>query len=1019
MSKFIRIAAPFIVPADIKSHGLRLVFDIEANGLLDTASKAHCVAVADLESDQIDEYGPQEIPAALKHLARADYLTGHNICGYDLPLLHRLYNWTPKAGCTVLDTLVASRLILPHVGDLDDQAAAMGDPPLGKLRGRDKLEAWGIRLCIPKVGADISDYSKWTPDLQARCVGDVVITRTLWRFLRPDGYSRQALELEHRVAAICNRITRDGVPFDKVATEQLYEQWKTRRAKLEAQLQQQFPGTNLNSRRQIGALLEARGWKPEKRTEKTGQPRISDELLETIPALYPEFAGLAEHFILSRRLGQLASGDQAWRNHVGPDGHIHGSLVHIGTPHSRAKHLNPNLAQVPNPKKGKPFATECRALFRAGNDWVFVATDQASLQDRCYAHYLSAFDGGVYAKAFLDGNDTHWQSAVTLGLISKDTARDKQSKAHEAIREGAKRFRYAFLYGCGNETAGRIVHDTVRAVHQIDPANRLQEQFFGDSAHPGEATLKQAGRLALTSFEAGTPGLRKLRQSLEARARQHGWVPGLDGRRVPVRALYTTLNYIVTSAEAIICKRWLALVYDELRLRFCYGWNGDVVIVLWIHDELVCCCRPEIAEQVGEIMVRYAKEPGDFYQLKVPLDAGFRIGRSWAGESETRAGTLPEIPEPVIGPELVQKLESGLELEEPLQHLFQKTPARMPEPNQAAVAEPETPQIVTAALLHVAPIEEPARCNGGEVHIPAAKPIVLPSLPELIPHSVANGKVHCPFHDDDTPSCHIYADHFHCFGCGAHGTTIDWLRDVEGMDYGAAMELLARWSGPIAQRRASTDARMLGFALRLWEAAQPIAGTPAIKYLADIRGIDVDVLPPDVDAVLRFHSSCPFAPGASHPCLLALFQDVESDAPAGIHRIALTAETLAGGKVKRRMLGSWSAARAIKLWPATSRLFLSEGIETALAAGTRMQFHGGPMRPAWAAGSSSNMAKLSVLPGIEQLVLLVDHDGAGQSAAKICRQTWSEAGRDVVRLRPRRPGADFNDLVLDKLRTAP
>src|SRR6516225_3172191 len=118
MSKFIRIAAPFIVPADIKSHGLRLVIDIEANGLLDTASKAHCVAVADLESDQIDEYGPQEIPAALKHLARADYLTGHNICGYDLPLLHRLYNWTPKAGCTVLETLVASRLILPHVGDL-------------------------------------------------------------------------------------------------------------------------------------------------------------------------------------------------------------------------------------------------------------------------------------------------------------------------------------------------------------------------------------------------------------------------------------------------------------------------------------------------------------------------------------------------------------------------------------------------------------------------------------------------------------------------------------------------------------------------------------------------------------------------------------------------------------------------------------------------------------------------------------------------------------------------------------
>ena len=42
-----------------------------------------------------------------------------------------------------------------------------------------------------------------------------------------------------------------------------------------------------------------------------------------------------------------------------------------------------------------------------------------------------------------------------------------------------------------------------------------------------------------------------------------------------------------------------ASFYDELCARFRYGWDGDVVIVLWVHDELVACCRPEIAEQVG------------------------------------------------------------------------------------------------------------------------------------------------------------------------------------------------------------------------------------------------------------------------------------------------------------------------------------------------------------------------------------------------------------------------------------
>jgi hypothetical protein len=263
---------------------------------------------------------------------------------------------------------------------------------------------------------------------------------------------------------------------------------------------------------------------------------------------------------------------------------------------------------------------------------VGVRRLRPSVQDRGFAHYLTAFDGGAYVKAFLDGKDQHWQGVVALGLVPQGTGRDKNSKAHTAIREGAKRFRYAFLYGCGSATAGRIIYDTVRAVHQIDNANDLQQRLFGGSVHPSTAALTQIGKQALDRFEVGTPGLRRLRESLKAHARKHGWLVGLDGRRVPVRALYSALNFIVTSSEAIICKRWLIQTYDELCARFRYGWGSDVVIVLWIHDELVCCCRPEIADEVGEIMVRHAKEPAEFYGFKVPLDAEYQIGRSWAGE---------------------------------------------------------------------------------------------------------------------------------------------------------------------------------------------------------------------------------------------------------------------------------------------------------------------------------------------------------------------------------------------------
>ena len=59
-----------------------------------------------------------------------------------------------------------------------------------------------------------------------------------------------------------------------------------------------------------------------------------------------------------------------------------------------------------------------------------------------------------------------------LGPGPADTARNKDSKVHTAIREGAKRFRYAFLYGAGAARAGHIICDIARAVHQIDSGQR-------------------------------------------------------------------------------------------------------------------------------------------------------------------------------------------------------------------------------------------------------------------------------------------------------------------------------------------------------------------------------------------------------------------------------------------------------------------------------------------------------------------------------------------------------------------
>jgi DNA polymerase len=280
-------------------------------------------------------------------------------------------------------------------------------------------------------------------------------------------------------------------------------------------------------------------------------------------------------------------------------------------------------------------------------------------------------------------------------------------------------------------------------------------------------------------------------------------------------------------------------------------------------------------------------------------------------------------------------------------------------------------------------------------------------LAELIGEPLVNGKICCPFHDDHAPSLVVYDDHYHCFVCGAHGGPIDWLMQVEGMGREQALQLLSAWDGPTIERSDPGDEadRKHAFALRLWEQARSIGGTLAARYLAETRNIDLTVLPTNIDEVLRFHPRCPFSPGVYHPCLLALLRDARTDAPSGIHRVALTTTAQ---KLDRRTLGR---PGVVKLWPAGSQLVVGEGIETVLAAATRISYRGEPLRPAWSALSADRLGNLPVLPGVERLILLVDHDDAGRSATACCAERWTRAGRTVIRLTPKRAGADFNDLV--------
>jgi len=68
----------------------------------------------------------------------------------------------------------------------------------------------------------------------------------------------------------------------------------------------------------------------------------------------------------------------------------------------------------------------------------------------------------------------------------------------------------------------------------------------------------------------------------------------------------------------------------------------------------------------------------------------------------------------------------------------------------------------------------------------------------------------CPFHNEKTPSFTVNDEKgfFHCFGCGAHGDAIEFVRKYERLSYVETMELLARDAGiPIPQASAEEHRR--------------------------------------------------------------------------------------------------------------------------------------------------------------------------------------------------------------------
>lgn len=585
---------------------MRLIFDIEANSL--TPDIVHCIVARDVDTDEEYVFRPDQLEAGLELLAQADCLIGHNIMGYDLPALKNIFDFDYEG--EVRDTLVMCRLIWSDVKNKDFTLYHAGKLP-PKMIGSHSLKAWGYRLGELKGEfGEQEDFDVFTEQMLEYCRQDVVVNKRLFSKIESKKYSEDAIKLEHEVHHHLLVQEYLGFPFDEQAGWKLYGELSNRRTEIEAELQEVFlpwreetefiPKVNNKklgyvkgepfikvketvfnpcSREHIArALRERYDWQPAEFTE-TGLAKVDETVLSTLN--YPEAKLLSEYLMLQKRLGQLGEGKQAWLKLV-KKGRIHGRVNHMGTHTSRCTHSHPNCGQIPS--AGATYGSACRSLFIAPRGFRLVGCDVSGLELRCLAHYMALYDSGEYANQLLTG-DIHTTNMEAAGLPSRSLA---------------KTFIYGFLYGGGDEKIGSIV---------------------GKDA--------QAGRRLKAQFLKKTPALAKLRDNVSRAAENRGYLKVLDGRRVPVRHKHASLNTLLQSTGAIICKRWLVEFHRKMQTEgFVLG--EDYYQAAFVHDELQIIAKESITERVGALCVEAIKDAGEAYNFRLRLDGEYNVGKNWA-----------------------------------------------------------------------------------------------------------------------------------------------------------------------------------------------------------------------------------------------------------------------------------------------------------------------------------------------------------------------------------------------------
>ncbi len=572
---------------------MRLVFDIEANGLYWDVDEVYCIVAYDIDTKAVHKFTPDNILDGVKFIFSADTLIGHNILRYDIPALEKIYS-TKYTG-KVIDTLIISRLMYPDIRQ-------------NPMKGNG-LKHWGLFLKNNKISFD--DWTKYSQEMLDYCVQDVMLNYDILLYQKQFYKENEKVVLfEHQVARVCFEQEVNGFGYDLEKGQMLEDSMILERAELLDNLQTIFPDK-----------VEER-W-----SEKTGKrlkdkvtafnPQSGKQVFERLTARYPQvindiqFNDLTDKQLKDQQEGKDVKPNPTmdsaalkrlhakhnieeidaiiryrdnlklygqvcdWNERASKslDCRIHGEVNTQGAGSGRCTHANPNVAQVASDPR-------MRELWVPGiKDYVQVGVDLSGLELRMLAHYMAEYDDGAYAKEILDG-DIHTANQEAAGLPS---------------RNDAKKFIYSFLYGAGIPK-------------------------MASDLGIGHQKMTQMKKNFLTRL----PALEKVIADVHTDFHFNGTLQLPDGRWVQCRTEHAALNTKLQGAGAIVSKYWMVVAHKRLNeagIRF--------MQMAYVHDEVQYAIHKDDAEKACKIITDASLEAGERLGIKMPVHSEADIGANW------------------------------------------------------------------------------------------------------------------------------------------------------------------------------------------------------------------------------------------------------------------------------------------------------------------------------------------------------------------------------------------------------